>query len=308
MNKPPQVNDERRQFLTSSAVATIGFGFWGSGLQALGALANNHALTDEPGTHNMLVVGERTVFLSHLPMFDGLNRQKTDFTSPHRYQVILEATFTDGKSDLTGVYTADRGKNQAVKMYTFNPAPFVLPNLDPFGGSPLRSFRGNAVFRGHLERGGQSIIGDGGNPPPAGLFDVNVARVVHFHKFVPGGARPKQLQYILFGKGSETFLAHFISAPPDFDQIISVRVTGRQFADDELGRGIEIGFAGRANSAKTRIKETEKASAAFVLSPGGVQKPLTVEVVREFYFEEGELFMPPTFDPTAEEKKSGFGD
>jgi hypothetical protein len=31
-----------------------------------------------------------------------------------------------------------------------------------------------------------------------------------------------------------------------------------------------------------------------------------LEVVKEFYFEEGELRVPPTFSLTAEEKRSGF--
>jgi hypothetical protein len=40
--------------------------------------------------------------------------------------------------------------------------------------------------------------------------------------------------------------------------------------------------------------------------PGGAPQTVRVETVREFYFEEGELFLPPTFDATPEEKKSGF--
>jgi hypothetical protein len=40
--------------------------------------------------------------------------------------------------------------------------------------------------------------------------------------------------------------------------------------------------------------------------PGGTR--LAIRAVREFYFEEGELQMPATFDPTPEESKAGFGD
>ena len=303
MSKLNQVNN-RREFLKSSAVAAIGVGVFGAASKANIALLNLPA-TDAPATHNMLVVGEQTAYLSHLPMFDGLNRQKTDFRSPHRYQVILEATFTDGSRNLTDVYTADRKNNPRVKMYTFNPALFVLPDLDPAGSSPLRKFRGNTVFLGHLERDGKVFIGSD-NAPGAGLFDVNVVSVVHFHKFVPGAPKPAQLQYILFGKGAETFLAHFITAPPDFDQIISVRVSGQQFTDDDLKRGIKVSFPGKANSSTGRIREKQQAAGTFVIA-GNSPKPLKVEAVREFYFEEGELFVPPNFDPTREEKRSGFG-
>src|SRR4051812_47668342 len=70
---------------------------------------------DPPGTHNMLVIGEGPVFLSHLPMFDALNETKTDYTSLHRYQVILEVTFTKDGRDVTDIYTKDRQHNPKVK-------------------------------------------------------------------------------------------------------------------------------------------------------------------------------------------------
>jgi len=44
---------------------------------------------DPPATHNMLIVGEETVYLSHLPMF----QEKGEPVMPHRYQAILEVTF-----------------------------------------------------------------------------------------------------------------------------------------------------------------------------------------------------------------------
>jgi hypothetical protein len=86
--------------------------------------------------------------------------------SPHRYQVILEATLSRAGQDVTQIYVADRARNPAVKMYTLNPEQFVLtrlfmPDLDH---PTLRSFMGT-VFRGHLERGGV---------PVQGLDDVQV--------------------------------------------------------------------------------------------------------------------------------------
>jgi len=295
----------RREFLIGSAAAAVGFGCLSAGSKANNMLVN-FPVWEDPATHNMLLVGEQTAYLSHLPMFFALNREKTDFATPHRFQVILEVSFTEGNRNLTDVYIADRKKHPAVKMYTFNPALFVLPDLDPAGSSPLRKIRGNALIRGHLERGGTSFIGDFENPPAGGAFDVNVVNVVHFHKFVPGAARPTQLQYILFGKGPETFLAHFIVAPPDFDQIISVRVTGQNFTDAELSRGIAVTFPGRANTSTGRIREKGHASGTLVGAPN--PKPIQVDALREFYFEEGELSLPAKFKPTLEEKKSGFGD
>ena len=290
MNKTTIVNN-RREFLKSSAAAAIGLGCLSVASKANDVLLN-FPVMDDPATHNMLLVGDKTAYLSHLPMFVGLNKEKTDFRTPHRYQVIFEAAFREGNRNLTDVYIADRKQNPAVKMYTFNPQDFVLPELDPTGSSPLRRFRGNALVRGHLERGGTSFVGDFENPPAGGVFDVNVVNVVHFHKFVPGAAKPTQLPYILFGKGPETFLAHLITAPPDFDQIMSVRVTGQQFTDAELSRGITVTFPGRTNTSRARLKEKVQASGTFSIG-GASTRPLQVEVLREFYFEQGELSVPP---------------
>jgi hypothetical protein len=40
--------------------------------------------------------------------------------------------------------------------------------------------------------------------------------------------------------------------------------------------------------------------------PGAASRSVNVEVVKEFYFEEGELFLPPIFKSTEEERKSSF--
>ena len=251
----------------------------------------------------MMLVGSKTAFLSHLPMF--VHRSSgPEFDSPHRFQVILEATFSEGEKNLTEVYFSDRIKNPSVKMYTLNPDLFVLSHVNP-GGEALKTFRANALIRGHLERGGKSLIGDFDNPPTGGAFDVNVVNVVHFREFDPKATKPAKLEYILFGKGSELFLAHMISKPNDFDQIISIKSTGPAFSDEELGKGLRVEFSERGNTSKERLKEKVKASGVFHV-PGGSPRTVPVEVVKEFYFEEGELFLPPNFDSTAEEKKSGF--
>ena len=64
-------------------------------------------------------------------------------------------------------------------------------------------------------------------------------------------------------------------------------------------------FSSRGNTAVERLKENDNLSGQFQLA-GGTPGTLSVAAVREFYFEEGELAVPPNFDPTAEEKKAGF--
>jgi hypothetical protein len=287
--------------MKTSVAAVAGLSCFNLGLKAP---ANGLNLPeDKPNTHNMMLVGTKTAFLSHLPMFvmEGVG---PEFDSPHRFQVILEATFTDGDRNLTEVYFKDRMKNPLVKMYTLNPGQFVLSHVDP-NGTALKKFRGNALIRGHLERGGRSFIGDFERPPKGGAFDVNVVKVVHFREFDPKAVKPSKLEYILFGKGSELFLAHFITKPNDFDQIISIKTSGQTFTNDDLVKGMRIEFSDRSNKSNERLKEKVKALGRLQI-PGGAPQMVQIETVREFYFEEGELFVPPTFDATPEEKKSGF--
>ncbi|HET6979508.1 MAG TPA: hypothetical protein VFI24_24460 [Pyrinomonadaceae bacterium] len=302
MRKKESADNSRREFLKISANAIAGIGCLSLTSRAQ-PLAINPMREDAPDTHNMMLVGAKTAFLSHLPMFvnSGVG---PEFDSHHRFQVILEATFTNEDRDLTESYFKDRMKNPAVKMYTLNPGLFVLSHVDP-NGSALKKFRGNAITRGHLERGGTSIIGDLENPPNGGAFDVNVVNVVHFREFDPNAVKPAKLEYLLFGKGSELFLAHLITKPNDFDQIISIKTTGQSFTDEELAKGMHIEFADRGNTSKERLKEKVKASGRLII-PGADSRTVPIETVREFYFEEGELFAPPTFKATAEEKKSGF--
>ena len=160
----------------------------------------NRELTesDPPATHNMLVVGEVTVFLSHLPMFDGLSEDKSDYTSMHRYQVILEARFIRNRKDVTNIYTKDREANPGIKMYTLQPARFVLARLfaQNAGTPALKSFRAT-IFRDHLERNGETI---------EGLEDVvvNVNKVVHARKFDPSQDKTPQLNIFSLGKATSS--------------------------------------------------------------------------------------------------------
>ncbi|HJW38162.1 MAG TPA: hypothetical protein VJ420_06065 [Candidatus Udaeobacter sp.] len=290
---------DRRLFLTRLCAVAATAALIGSSLKAEVPSAGTQE--DAPATHNMLVVGTETVFLSHLPMFDGLNEQKSDYTSPHRYQVILEARFSSGGKDVTVVYTEDRKSHPRTKMYTLSPTDdFVLAKLfTPDVQKPeLSSFRAT-VFRGHLERGGKPING---------LKDivVTVKQVMHARKFEPADDKPEELTYFLFGKGMELFLAHSIIKPPDFDQIVSVMIPDSHFTDDELRRGISVVFQDRKNTASRRLKETQQAGGQFHVSGAHQFLKLQVQSGTELYFEQGELRVPARFGATSEEKKSGF--
>jgi hypothetical protein len=279
----------RSLFLPQLCAAAAVTAFIGSSFKAE---AQSHVMhEDSPATHNMLVFGDKKIYLSHLPMFDGLTEDKTDYTAPHRYQVILEASFHRGEQNLQNVYTDDRRKNASVRIYTLQPQDFVLPRLAL--GSPqsplLPGFKAK-VFRGHLEKKGGEVVRGLEN------VDVKISRIVHFRKFNPHASQPAELKYLLFGSAQELFLAHYISKPPDFDQVLSVKVDGHSFTDAELGKGLEVTIPGKPNKASERVKEAQEVPGLVQMADKTLKFNLKAD--KEVYFEEGELLMPPTFDDT----------
>jgi hypothetical protein len=246
---------------------------------------------DHPATHNMLIVGEETVYLSHLPMFQEKNKPPM----PHRYQATLEVIFAQQEG-----YVKDRREHRTTNIYTLNPENFVLPALvssDP-QQKPLRSFKARAIFRGHLERDDRvPILQD---------VEVSVKRVIHFREFDPKAQKPSQLEYFLFGRGQELFLAHVITAPPDFDQVLAVKVTDHEFTDEELAQGVKVVFPGIANDAASRLRAKQRVRGEMKVDNAPAPKAIQVEVNREFYFEEGELQVPPKFRTTSAEEDAGF--
>lgn len=245
--------------------------------------------------HNMMVVGEESVYLSHLPMF----------MTPHNFQVILEATLTSQGKSVQHLYTEDRKRNPEIKMYTLSPSPkdpFKLPTLFTPRPPARSSFKGT-VLRGHLERGGEEIDG-------LADVDVNVKRVIYAEKLTRDSFKPEQLTYILFGSPQELFLAHVIGRPPDFDQILRVRID-RDFTDEELKLGVRVTILDRENTASGRIKEQEKVAGQGHVTGAHQFLQLEIEADVEHYFEEGELssrrMSDEMFDPTPEETDAGFG-
>jgi hypothetical protein len=282
-----------KQFLCRFSVATLALVMVWAGNPGTGSTAEQHS-ADRPTTHNMLVVGEKAVYLSHLPMFQEAGQP----SMPHRYQVILAVTFTGQGNDPQRAYADDRQAHSTTKIYTLTPEKFGLPALvstEP-QHAPLRSFHGT-IFRGHLEKGGHPILED---------VVVHVQQVVHFQEFDPHAQKPAQLEYFFFGKGQELFLAHEITKAPDFDQILSVKVPDHTFTDVELSQGVHVIFPGTTNSAGTRLKMLQQIVGEIPAHNGSVGKKLHVEVGAELYFEEGELKLPPDFNTTPEEKLAGF--
>ncbi len=231
------------------------------------------------GGHGQLIIGEETIYLSHLPMFmfDPKNH-------PHNFQVILEVALTDQESDPQVIYVKDRQNNRDKRIYTVDPEPFDM--LDLISADPehqLRSFRG-AIFRGHFEHhGSEEIVSDA---------IINIKNVVHFHAFDPNAKELPQLKYLLFGKGDELFIAHYITKPPDFDHVLSVKTIDHKFTDEELGHGVSIIFPERMNTLSAKIIEGEKISGEAKIADTAEPLKLLLEAGTEFYLCAEELAEP----------------
>jgi hypothetical protein len=226
------------------------------------------------GTHGMVVVGEETIYLSHLPMW----------MFPHTFQVILQVTFT-GTNQPQARYVEDR-QTTGTKLYTLSPERFDLRDFAPTGPQhlPRRSSFKATVWRNHFEEPPTHP----GEKQEIGEADVNIENVVYFQELHPQGPELQNLEYVLFGKGQELFLAHVISKPPDFDQIVSIKVGDHQLTDEDLRQGVLVTFPERTNSIQNKIKEGERLSGTVRPFTRGASD-LQIEANIEFYFETEDL-------------------
>lgn len=158
--------------------------------------------TDKASTHGMFLMGTTAIYAGHLPMFH----------SPHDYQIILELEFS---ADDKAAYLADRKAHPEEVIYTLEPEHFVLPEMV----NNTKVFKAS-IYRGHFERGGTAFIKN---------IEVKIKKTVYYKRFDPKEKKSEKLKYIMFGNDDEQFLAHKISAKPDFDEYIAVTARPKAF-------------------------------------------------------------------------------
>lgn len=216
---------------------------------------------ETPGFHGMLVLGAERIYASHLPMF----------TAQHRYQGIWQVSFGE---EGDRVYREAQATGEAA-IFTLAPKElFRLPELV----GPRSSFRAD-VFQGHFERPGHRKLLDD--------VTVTIEQQVHWHSFLPEHTRPEQLTYVLFSEGEESWLAHWISAAPDYDQIIRVSAA----SGEPLPALAQVVVPDREDSQALRASETV---AALLVEDLGADRPIQITPVEltveaELYLEQDEL-------------------
>ena len=253
--------------------------------------------------HGQVILGEGPVYLSHLPFFMFDSPQ----FHPHHYQVIVEATFPE---EAMAAYLADRERT-AAPLYTLRPTTnvamldIIAPVLNGGAAEPIVG----DIIRGHWERGKE--------PQPFGIewgvvfedIPAAVDRVVYAHEFAFEPPRLEQLEYVLFGAGAHLFLAHRVTAPPDFDQVLPVSMEADTFSDEQLQDGIVLALPDRENALAARLMDGEEASADARHAGTGVALrsgvPLTAG--REIFFEETELREDGFLGHSEIEIEAGFG-
>lgn len=250
---------------------------------------------DGPAIHGMLIVGEKTVYLSHLSMFQKPKPDKS--FQPHRFQAIFEVVLPD-----QAAYTSDRAANPNQRIYTIQPFPFVLQSLNPADPRPTlsTSFPVDTIERGHFEKSesNEKVLIRSGK--------VQIKRVLDFREYTQGASPIPQLRYLLFGKGGELFLTHFINGAPDFDHVLTVRTVSPTLSEAEVNAGILVEIPKRANTIKNRLVDSLTVDAETVSTNAANSRPLRIATGRTLYLEEGELMLPPNFNATAEENRAGF--
>ncbi len=211
------------------------------------------AAHDHPSVHGMLIVGQNKVYLSHLPMFH----------SPHDYQVIFEAIFSEPA--LNAYKASLAASNETV--YTLVPESFVLPDMVAHP-KPFKA----QIYKGHFERGGLKI---------ADNVTVQV-KVIFAKKLNPADKSPSTAKFILFGNSEEQFMAHEIISKPDFDQISAVKTS--TFVKNQLETGLHL-KAGSTESNTVALKPP----VALTLETNGGNS--IVDVEKSLYLEFDDLAM-----------------
>jgi hypothetical protein len=230
---------------------------------------NHHS--DPPAAHGMAVLGDEAVYMSHLAMF----------MAPHDHQLVTHVAL-DGGGNPQQVYLDDRKRNPR-QLYTFNPNKFSLSSILPDGEHPAAAstFHGD-LFRGHFERPDTKPVRIAAN------VTVRIKNVIYHHLLDPNAPTLDELQYLLFGGGPQTLLAHVITAVPDYEQHLAVDLDVR-FSDEELRSGIIVEFPGRPNTIGARIKPGTDVEVAGVATIAGRTVRLTVRPKIEYYLETGDL-------------------
>lgn len=222
--------------------------------------------SDPPCIHGMRIVGEQSVYLSHMGLFNN---------SCHDYQGLFEVSF-EGTSNPQQIYLNAQKKDVNQNEFTLEPTQkFVLPE---FAAGKLTSFKAN-IYSGQYERSATK--------PKLLASDVTVKlkRVLHFRQFKAGAKQPAKAEYLLFGNSSEQLAAHVITAPPDFDQVMALKKP-LPLTDAELAKAVRLVLPNRPTpNAKANLTQALKLGDKPAVQVNGQQPNRAIETGSQYFLE-----------------------
>jgi hypothetical protein len=106
----------------------------------------------------------------------------------------------------------------------------------------------------------------------------------------------KPLSYLIFGDERELFAAHHIVQPPDFDQLLAIRLSGQSLTDEELQGSVRLTVPGRANHITHRLRAGEIVEGHVRAGGSKTGKRVQFRVETEYYLEGGCRGRAPRLD------------
>lgn len=194
---------------------------------------------DPPCIHGMRIVGEQSIYLSHMGLFNN---------SCHDYQGLFEVSF-DGVNNPQKIYLDAQKKDLNQNEFTIAPTQkFVLPEL---AAGKLTSFKAK-IYSGQYERlATKPKLLDGD-------VTVKVKRMLHFRQFKSGAKQPAISEYLLFGNPAEQLAAHLITASPDFDQVVAMK-TPLPLTSADLAKAVRLVLPNRPTpNAQSNLNQALK--------------------------------------------------
>lgn len=187
-------------------------------------LTNELAASTQVGGHGMVIFGKDTLYMYHLPMWEGL----------HAWQIVIEVELD---REALAVYSRDRAAGS--QLNTLSPRSFALASL-----APGFTFRGT-LFHGHFEQGGQAL-----SRTPA---TVTVKRIVMVTPLAPDLQALAVPTFRLFGHGDEWYAAHVASSRPNFDQVLQLTAVPETFTEAQLNTGMKLTTPDRSDAVEQRL-------------------------------------------------------
>ncbi len=181
--------------------------------------ASSSPIVDAPGVHNFFMFGSKALYVEHMPMF---TKEK------HMYQVILRVELPDA---VMRAYRARQGPRRTPWNLLNSTILYTLPQIK---AGTLRSFEVDVY-----EDYSNADAVPAGSPFATGV-PLEVREVVHFRHWDFNIPRPQYLTYLLFGRGGEAHLSHYIARDPDFQHIVTLKSAPAWLSPDQLAAGVEI--------------------------------------------------------------------